>query len=89
LFLIVASAIVGVLATLATALAFFGSAWWGFDWLANLRWYLLWMLVIAAIIYSLTAKGWLLVVFVVALGIQPTGFDRLTPMYCSSLKGRR
>jgi endonuclease/exonuclease/phosphatase (EEP) superfamily protein YafD len=70
LFLIVASAIVGVLATLATALAFFGSAWWGFDWLANLRWYLLWMLVIAAIIYSLTAKGWLLIVFVVALGIN-------------------
>lgn len=70
LFLIVASAIVGGLATLATALAFFGSAWWGFDWLANLRWYLLWFLLIAAVIYSLTARGWLLIVFIAALGVN-------------------
>lgn len=70
LFLIVASAIVGGLATLATALAFLGSVWWGLDWLANLRWYFLWILLIAAVIYSLTARGWLLIVFVVAIGVN-------------------
>lgn len=70
LFLIVASAIVGGLATLATVLAFFSSTWWGFDWLTNLRWYFVWLLLISAVVYSLTAKGWLLIVFVVALGVN-------------------
>jgi|GEM_PF-1959118 len=70
LFLIVASFVLGIIAIIATLLAFFGATWWPFDWLANVRWYLMWILLIVAIIYSLTARGWLLIALVVALGIN-------------------
>ncbi len=70
LFLVVASMIIGGLAAISTVLAFFGSTWWPFDYLANLRWYFLWILLFASIIYSLTAKGWLLIVFIAALAVN-------------------
>ncbi|MEZ5176477.1 MAG: hypothetical protein R2823_09780 [Acidimicrobiia bacterium] len=67
LFVIVATMIVGGLATIATVVGFFGSVWWPFDYVANLRWYLLWVLLIASVIYALTAKGWLVVAMLVAM----------------------
>lgn len=70
LFLVVASMVVGSLAALATVLAFLGSTWWLFDYLANLRWYLLWILVLTSVLYALIAKGWLLTVFVAALSLN-------------------
>lgn len=72
LFLIVTSMILGGIAAIATVAAYFGSTWWLFDYAANLRWYLFWILVVASIVYSLTARGWLLIVFVAALILNAT-----------------
>lgn len=93
--------IVGALAALATVAAFFGSTWWLFDYLANLRWYLLWILLISAVVYALSAKGWLLIVLVAALivnafvmlplwtGSQPasTGEDSLAIVHLDASGG--
>ena len=44
---------VGVIATLATVLGFFGSTWWLFDYAANFRAHLAVILVIVALIYAM------------------------------------
>ncbi len=44
---------VGVVATIATILGFFGSAWWLFDFMANYRAHLAVVLVIVALVYAL------------------------------------
>ena len=62
--------VVGGLAAISTIAAFFGGTWWPFDYLANLRWYFLWILLLASIVYALTAKGWLLTVFIAALALN-------------------
>jgi hypothetical protein len=101
LFLILSSFILGGLAAIATVLAFFGATWWPFDWLANLRWYLAWILFLAAVVYSLTSKGWFLGVVSVALltnlllviplwiGSQPdsTGEDSISVVHIDAQSG--
>ncbi len=91
LFLIVGSMIVGGIAALATVVGFFGTTWWPFDFAANLRWHLFWLLLVASVIYALIAKGWFLIILVgtavvngalivpMWLGAQPesTGEDSL------------
>lgn len=62
--------ILGGLAAVATVVAFFGSSWWLFDYLANLRWYLLWILLVSAIVYALSAKGWMLIILIVGVVIN-------------------
>ncbi len=99
--LIFGSMILGGLAALATVVAFFGSTWWLFDYLANLRWYLLWILLISAVVYALSAKGWMLIALVAALivnafvmlpmwtGSQPesTGEDSLAIVHLDASGG--
>ncbi|MCB1247133.1 MAG: hypothetical protein KDB69_07705 [Acidimicrobiia bacterium] len=70
LFLVVVSMIFGGLAALASIASLFGSTWWLFDYFANLRWYFLWILVAAAVIYSLTAGGWMLLVFIATAALN-------------------
>lgn len=64
--LIVASLLAGGLAALATAVAFIGSAWWGFDLMANFRWQLAWISLVCAVIYALSSKGIASVIFLAA-----------------------
>ncbi|MCZ7532467.1 MAG: endonuclease/exonuclease/phosphatase family protein [Acidimicrobiia bacterium] len=99
--LIFGSMILGGLAALATVVAFFGSTWWVFDYLANLRWYLLWILLVSAVVYALSAKGWMLIILVAALianavvmlplwtGSQPesTGEDSLAIVHLDASGG--
>lgn len=61
--LVIALTIIGGAASIATVAAFFGDVWWGFDLAANYRWHLMWIALIAAILYALTAKGIATVVF--------------------------
>ncbi len=70
LFLIVGSMILGGIAAIATVVAFFGSSWWLFDYLANFRWYLFWILVFASVVYALTARGWMLIVLIAAAAVN-------------------
>lgn len=58
---------IGSVATVATIAAFFGSSWWLFDFVANFRWHLMWLSLIAAVIYGLTQKGIATGVFVFAV----------------------
>lgn len=55
--LIIALFIIGGGAIAATVAGFFGDAWWGFDYVANFRWQLMWILLVTAIVYTLTARG--------------------------------
>ena len=71
----------GAFSTLATILAFFGGAWWGFDLLANFRWQLMWAALIAAVIYALTARGIATIIFVVIVVVN--GFI-LAPLWLGS-----
>lgn len=81
LFLIVGSMILGGVAAIATVVAFFGSTWWVFDLLANYRWYLLWILVFASVIYALTAQGWMLTVLIAAAVVNAV---LIVPMWFGS-----
>jgi len=56
----------GGLATLATVAGFFGDIWWGFDLAANYRWHLMWITLISAILFALTARGIATIVFIAA-----------------------
>ncbi len=81
LFLVVGSLILGGIAAIATVVAFFGSTWWLFDYLANYRWYLFWILVFASVVYALTAKGWMLIILIVAAVINAA---LIVPMWFGS-----
>jgi len=83
--LVVTTIFVGGFVTVVTALAFLGSAWWVYDFFANFRWQLMWVALVCAIVYALTARGLASVLFVAAaivngfvlsplwFGSQPTG----------------
>ena len=57
----------GAMASLATVLAFFGSVWWGFDLVANFRWQLMWLALIASVIYALSSRGIATILFIAAM----------------------
>jgi endonuclease/exonuclease/phosphatase (EEP) superfamily protein YafD len=57
---------VGAITTIATAAAFFGDLWWGFDLAANYRWHLMWIAIITAVLFALSARGVATVVFIAA-----------------------
>ena len=60
----------GVLAALATVLAFFGDTFWLFDYLANLRWWLFWVSLLAAVFYGMLNRGFVILVFVGAMAVN-------------------
>ena len=70
MFIWVAALIVGLLAAVATAAAFFGDMWWLFDYLANLRWWLFWTSLLAAVLYGMLNRGFVILVFVAAMGVN-------------------
>lgn len=61
--LIIMLFIVGGGAVVLTVAAFFGDRWWLFDYAANFRWHLFWLLIIAAILYTLVSRGLASIVF--------------------------
>jgi endonuclease/exonuclease/phosphatase (EEP) superfamily protein YafD len=75
----------GGFVSVATIASFFGGLWWVFDLAANFRWQMMWIALISAIIYALTAKGIATIVFIAAavinafviaplwIGSQPAG----------------
>ncbi len=72
---------IGILAAIATAAAFFGDTWWLFDYLANLRWYLLWVSLLSAVIYGMLNRGFLVLVFVAAMVVNAA---TIVPMWLGS-----
>lgn len=62
----VAATILGILVSVATVAAFFGSIWWGLDLIANFRWQLMWLALIASVAYALTERGMFTAVFLTA-----------------------
>lgn len=73
--------IIGLSASLITVLAFFGSTWWVLDFLANYRWQLMWITLLCAIVYALSARGFAALVFLGAVVIN--GFV-LSPLWFGS-----
>ena len=73
--------IIGLSASAITILAFFGSTWWVLDFLANYRWQLMWIALLCAIIYALSARGLASLVFLGAVVIN--GFV-LSPLWFGS-----
>ena len=63
-------AAIGGTVTLATVVAFFGSTWWFFDYLANFRWHFMWIALICAIAYALLARGVIGIAFAIAVAIN-------------------
>jgi hypothetical protein len=70
MFIWVAALIAGTLAAIATAAAFFGDMWWLFDYLANLRWFLFWTSLLAAVLYGILSRGFIILVFVAAMAVN-------------------
>jgi hypothetical protein len=56
----------GGLAVVLSIGAFYGDTWWVFDYAANYRWQMFWGLLVAAIIYTLIARGVASIIFLVA-----------------------
>jgi endonuclease/exonuclease/phosphatase (EEP) superfamily protein YafD len=56
----------GGLASILSVAAFFGDSWWLLDYVANYRWMLMWGLLAATILYTLTARGFATIVFLAA-----------------------
>ena len=65
--LIVMALGLGVFASIATVVAFFGSLWWAFDLMANFRWQIMWAALLAAIVYALATRGIATFIFIVAV----------------------
>ncbi|MFV2000405.1 MAG: hypothetical protein ACC654_08605, partial [Acidimicrobiia bacterium] len=78
---IIAVAIVGTIATLATAVAFFGDMWWGFDLAANYRWQLMWTALIASVLYAMSTRGIATIVF---LGAAIVNAFLIAPLWIGS-----
>jgi hypothetical protein len=78
---VIITMIIGLSASVITVLAFFGSTWWVLDFLANYRWQLMWIALLCAIIYALSARGIAALVFLGAVVIN--GFV-LSPMWFGS-----
>lgn len=81
LFIWVASFIVGILAAIATVAAFFGDTWWLFDYMANLRWWLMWISLLTAVLYGMLNRGFIILVFVAAMVVNATA---IVPMWFGS-----
>lgn len=79
--MIVVAMIVGSLVTLMTVVAFFGSSWWFFDLLANYRWQLMWIALLCAIVYALSAKGLATIAFMAAVVVNAFV---ISPLYFGS-----
>ncbi len=77
----VAAFIFGILTAIATIAAFFGDAWWLFDYLANLRWWLFWISLLSAVVYGMLNRGFLILVFVGAMAVNAVA---LVPMWLGS-----
>jgi hypothetical protein len=78
---VIITMIIGLSASAITILAFFGSTWWVLDFLANYRWQLMWVALLCAIIYALSARGLASLVFLGAVIIN--GFV-LSPLWFGS-----
>ncbi len=72
---------VGVVATVATILGFFGSAWWLFDFVANFRAHLAVVLLIVALTYALLFSKPMGLIFV---GIAAINAFLILPLYTDS-----
>ena len=73
--------IVGVIATLATILGFFGSTWWLFDFVANYRVHIAIVLVIIAIVYALLFSKAMALLFV---GVAVINGLLVLPLYTTT-----
>jgi hypothetical protein len=81
LFVWVAAFITGALTAVATVAAFFGDTWWLFDYLANLRWWMLWISLLAAVVYGMLNRGFVILVFVAAMAVNTA---TVVPMWFGS-----
>jgi endonuclease/exonuclease/phosphatase (EEP) superfamily protein YafD len=72
---------IGVVATVATFLGFFGSAWWLFDYVANFRAHLAVVLLLVALTYSLLFSKAMGLIF---LGIAAVNAIVILPLYTDS-----
>jgi len=79
--LIIAIAVVGTIATLATIAAFFGDLWWGFDLAANYRWHLMWAALIASVLYATSTRGISTLIF---LGAAIVNAFLIAPLWIGS-----
>ncbi|MFV9671591.1 MAG: endonuclease/exonuclease/phosphatase family protein [Acidimicrobiia bacterium] len=74
----------GTLATLGTALGFFGASWWGFDRLADLRFPFLVILVVTAVVYGFVFRRALSALFLLAAVVNAV---LLAPLWLSPQDG--
>jgi hypothetical protein len=81
LFIWVASFVAGMFAAIATVAAFFGDTWWLFDYMANLRWWLFWITLLAAVLYGMLNKGFVILVFIAAMAVNAVA---IAPMWLGS-----
>lgn len=58
--------VAGGIATLFTITAFFGTTWWLFDYAANFRWQMFWLLIAAAILYTFMSSSTVSILFILA-----------------------
>ncbi len=72
---------IGVVASLATVLAFFGSTWWLFDWIANFRAHLAIILLLVALAYSLLFSKTTGLFFMIMAGVNALV---ILPLYIGS-----
>lgn len=63
---IIGISVAGTVAAVFTVGALFGNSWWLFDYAANFRWQMFWLLVAAAILYAVMSRGFASVAFIVA-----------------------
>jgi len=79
--LIIAVAVLGTIATLATLAAFFGDIWWGFDLAANYRWHLMWITFVASVLYAMSTRGIATIIF---LGAAIVNAFLIVPLWIGS-----
>jgi len=81
MFIWLAALIVGLLAAAATVAAFFGDIWWLFDYMANLRWWLFWISLVAAVLLGMLSRGFVILLFVGSMVINGV---LIVPMWLGS-----
>jgi hypothetical protein len=84
LFIWVAAFVAGMVAAVATVAGFFGDTWWLFDYMANLRWWLFWICLLAAVLYGMLSKGFVILVFVGAMAVNAA---IIVPMWIGTQPG--
>lgn len=75
---------VGGFVSFMTVAAFFGGLWWAFDLFANFRWHMMWIALICAILYALSARGISTIIFLIAVIINAF---LIAPLYIGSQPG--